>query len=103
MAAKRSRTHKRHQGHPATRPTSASRPYSGPRLTGVPVYDGVVVRVVEGESHGQRDDRVVIGVGPEDEVPVAYLMLCPCDGVRGLVRELEQVAAVAAEHHPTHV
>ena len=69
----------------------------------VPVYDGVVVRVVEGESYGERDDRVVIGVGPEDEVPVAYLMLCPCDGVRGLIRELERVAAVAAEHHPTHV
>lgn len=102
MAAKRSRTRKRHQGHPATSRESA-RTYSGPRLMGVPVYDGVVVRVVEAESHGRRDDRVVIGVGPEDGVPAAYLMLCPCDGVRGLIQELERVAAVAAEHHPIHV
>ena len=70
---------------------------------GVPVYDGVVVQRVTGEIDGRRDDRVVVGVGPEGRDPVAYVMLCPCEGVSGLVTELEQVAALAAEHHPVHL
>ncbi len=69
----------------------------------MPVYDGVVVEVVTGDSYGQRDDRVVIGIGPEGGKPVGYLMLCPCKGVRGFVQDLQAVAAVAAEHHPLHL
>ena len=72
-------------------------------IMGVPVYDGVVVRQVSGEVNGQRDDRVVVGVGPEDRDPIACVMLCPCDGVRGFVAELQEVAALAAEHHPVHL
>jgi hypothetical protein len=69
---------------------------------GVPVYDGVVVDIATGDSSDQRDDRVVVGIGPEGERPVAYLMLCPCAGVSGLVSDLQRAGAVAAEHHPTH-
>lgn len=71
---------------------------------GVPVYDATVVQEAGlADADGvQRDSRVMLGIGPAGGRPVAYVMLCPCEGVRGLVGELQEIAAVAAEHHPDH-
>jgi hypothetical protein len=41
----------------------------------------------------------MLGIGPEGGTPVAYVVLCPTEGVRGLVDELLDVAAPLAEHH----
>lgn len=65
---------------------------------GVPVYDGTAIEPLVDE----RDGRVLLGIGPSGGSPVAYVLLCPCDGVRGLVADLQEAAAIAAEHHPPH-
>lgn len=96
-ARRRARERAAHRDRPRSLPPSRS------TLNGVPVYDGYVVEVASGEVGGRRDDRVVVGVGPEGEVPVAYVLLCPCEGVRGFVDDLVTVGAQAAEHHPTHL
>ncbi len=65
---------------------------------GVPVFDGTCVEPLISANDG----RVLLGVGPSGGDPVAYVYLCPCDGVQGLVRDLQEAGALAAEHHPPH-
>lgn len=71
---------------------------SGPAGTfeGAPVYEGSIVRAVRNPACG---DRVMLGIGAGGGLPVAYLVLCPTDGVEGLVAELLDVAAPMAEDH----
>jgi hypothetical protein len=72
-------------------------------LDGIPIYDATLVQVVSPEwPHGERDDRVVLGIGPEGGEPVVYVALCPCEGVAGLVSDLRDAGARAAEYHPNH-
>jgi len=68
-------------------------------FNGVPVYDYTSVEVLISADDG----RVLLGVGPSDGDEVAYVLLCPCDGVQGLVRDLQEAAAIADEHHRPHV
>jgi hypothetical protein len=81
-------------------------PYA--RFDGVPVYDGTMVHnvdVIADHADGSSehvDTRTLLAIGPEGGRPVAYVMLCPCDGVRGLVEDLQGAAAAAAEFHPPH-
>jgi hypothetical protein len=68
---------------------------------GTPVYDGVLVQVVTaGPDEG--DGHLLLGIGPAESLPVAYVLLCPSDGVPDLVGELLLAGAIAAEHHPPH-
>lgn len=62
---------------------------------GVPVYDGSTVEVVLTEDF----EAVLIGVGPADGPPVAYVTLCPTEGVRGIVAELFEAAEPLRERH----
>jgi hypothetical protein len=68
-------------------------------FNGAPVYDGSVVGIAGDVAYGQL---VMLGIGPEGHQPVVYHALCPVDGVRQLIAELQDVAAAAAEHHPPH-
>ena len=63
---------------------------------GVPVYDGYSIEPVQ---HPVVGGHLMLGIGPEGGTPVAYVVLCPTEGVRGLVDELLDVAAPMAEHH----
>jgi hypothetical protein len=65
----------------------------------VPVYDGTLTRTV---TRSDGDEQVMLGIGPSGGPPVAYVALCPCDGVHGLVRDLQEAGAIAAEHHLPH-
>jgi hypothetical protein len=71
---------------------------------GVPVYDGLAVDVATFvDEHDEiADARVVVGIGPVDGVPVAYVTLCPCEGVPGLLRDVVEASEVAKPLHPTH-
>lgn len=72
-------------------------------LGGAPVYDGTLAEVVYAWQGPQIvDARVYLGVGPFDEPPVAWVELCPCDGVSGLVQDLQRLAAIAGEYHAFH-
>ena len=86
------------------RGTRERRPGVLGRFDGVPVYDGTVVDTIcfVDDRTGERDTQVVLGVGPAGGRPVGYVLLCPCEGVRGLVGDLQLVGAAAAEHHPPH-
>jgi hypothetical protein len=69
------------------------------------VYDAHVVgevRFAEPDGVDAVDSRVVLGIGPVDAPPVAFLQLCPCDGVTGLIQDLASVAATASEFHVPH-
>jgi len=69
------------------------------------VFDGTVVEVMHGHSadgDGRRDDRVLLGIGAIGARPRAYVVLCPCDGIRQLVDELRDAGSVAAENHVQH-
>lgn len=65
-------------------------------LGGAPVYAGYLVERVSNPACGQR---VMLGIGPEGAMPVAYVVLCPTEGVRHLVADLQDAAAPLAEHH----
>jgi len=65
---------------------------------GAPVYDGTAIEPLITDGDG----RVMLGLGPSGGSPVAWVLLCPCDGVDGIVRDLQEAAAIAAEHHPPH-
>jgi hypothetical protein len=71
---------------------------------GVPVFDGVLVSVEQGINvlTGERDDRVLLGIGADGAKPRAYVILCPIDGVRDVVDDLQTCGALAAEHHVPH-
>lgn len=73
------------------------------QLGGVPVFDATVVQTVVGDVPGRGEDhRVALGIGPAGEEPVAYVLLCPCEGVAGLLADLADAAAVASEYHLPH-
>jgi hypothetical protein len=74
-------------------------------IEGVPVYDGIIVDMLTfgDDPDDVQDARIVIGIGPEGRRPRAFVALCPCDGVRGLVGELERLGAIASEYHPPHL
>ncbi len=74
------------------------------RFEGVPVYPAAVVCVAWfGSSEGDpQDSRVLLGVGPEDGVPVAYVTMCPCEGVDGVIDDLKLIQAKARPYHPGH-
>ena len=88
------------------RPDRVERLGAGPIRTylGVPVYDAVLVAVAGGTNvlTGERDDRVVLGIGADGAKPRAYVILCPIDGVRDVVEDLQACGALAAEHHVPH-
>ncbi len=71
---------------------------------GVPVYDASVTRVaVFSDDAGEvQDARVLLGVGLDDVPPIAYLTVCPCEGVDGLVADLVQAGADAQPYHDPH-
>jgi len=69
---------------------------------GAPVFDGSVAQMVRVDVGRGDDARVMLGIGPAGGRPVAYLALCPCEGVDGLVADLVEVAAEAAPHHAAH-
>ena len=92
-----------------TRRRSSPRPARSPggpisTYRGVPVFDGVFVAVAGGTDPmtGERDDRVVLGIGADGAKPRAYVILCPIDGVRDVVQDLQACGALAAEHHLSH-
>jgi hypothetical protein len=64
------------------------------------IFDGVLVDVM---TLPEGDGRVVLGIGDEGEPPAAVLLLCPGDGVDGLIEALRRAAATARPHHPAHV
>lgn len=75
------------------------------RFEGVPVHPAVLVCAAyfgDADDGGPEDSRVLVGVGPEDGAPVAYVTLCPCDGVDGLIDDLRRLQAKARPHHGTH-
>jgi hypothetical protein len=62
-------------------------------------FTGHMVQVVKFESYDGADAAVVLGVGPAHEYPMAYLRMCPCVGVDGLVADLQLAAAEARPLH----
>lgn len=99
MAKRKRGGHPARHTRPAPLPAGAVSTYEG-----IPVYDGTMCVEVRSDFPGRPtgDRRVLLGIGPEDGLPVAFVVLCPCEGVQGLVADLQEVAAAAAEHHPPH-
>jgi hypothetical protein len=71
-------------------------------VNGIPVFDGTVVEAMIGDAGRGEESRVLVGVGPAGGRPRAYLLLCPCEGVQGLVRDLQSASAVASIDHGPH-
>jgi hypothetical protein len=71
-------------------------------LDGVPVFDGTVSGAVVVDFGRGPDTRVVLGIGPAGRDPIAYVALCPCEGVDGLVQDLTEAADEARPLHPPH-
>ena len=66
-------------------------------------FDGHTVQPVEClADDGSPDAYVVLGIGPAGAFPMAYLRLCPCDGVDGLIADLQIAAAAARPLHQPH-
>ena len=95
------RTRRRRRQHDRSMHDDVGHPLS--TLGGVPVFDATVVEIVGATELGRDpDERVLLGIGPEGCKPRAYVVLCPCDGVRHLVDDLQRAGATAAEHHLPH-
>jgi hypothetical protein len=73
----------------------------GPRSI-AETFDGHTVQTVQVQTLDGPDAYVVLGVGPAGDFPMAYLRLCPCDGVDGLIADLQLAAAAARPLHLPH-
>ncbi len=62
-------------------------------------YDGLLVQVVACPDHGAQ---ILIAVGDDGEYPAAGHLVCPTDGIDGLVDELRRAQAAAAPLHIAH-
>jgi hypothetical protein len=71
-------------------------------LDGVPVFDGTAIHSQSVDFGRGPDARVMVGIGPAGGDPVAYVALCPCEGVDGLVDDLNVAADEARPQHPPH-
>jgi hypothetical protein len=87
------RAQRRAAGHHRPRPGT---------LDGIPVFDATFVGVVHLDVGRGDDTRVMLGIGPEGRAPVAYVALCPCEGVDGLIEDLRLAGDDARPFHPSH-
>ena len=64
-----------------------------------PSYDGVLIEVAV-DPEGRR--VVVVGIGNDGDRPAAITLVCPWDGIDGLIADLECAAEQARPHHRRH-
>jgi hypothetical protein len=65
-------------------------------------FHGYTVQPIEDRTGPERDAYVLVGIGPAGQYPAVFLQLCPCDGVDGLIADLQLAAAAARPWHRSH-